>query len=176
MARQVALLRGVNVGARKVAMAKLRELFAELGFTDIKTYVNSGNVVFSGRKATAKRIEDAIAAEYGFDVPVVLRTRDELAEVVAANPLAERATNLSRYLVLFSGGGAIDAAKADGVALRQGEAYAIAGREAYLWLPDGIHDSPLAKGLSEKRLGVAPLTGRNWRTVEKLLELCDAGG
>jgi uncharacterized protein (DUF1697 family) len=176
MARQVALLRGVNVGAKKVAMAKLRELFAELGFEDVKTYVNSGNVVFSGSRASGQEIEDAIAAEYGFDVPVVLRTRDELAEVVAGNPLGGRATNLSRYLVLFSGGGPIDAARAEGVTVGKGEAYEIVGREAYLWLPDGVHASPLAKGMSEKRLGVAPLTGRNWRTVEKLLELCDAGG
>ncbi|WCB94720.1 hypothetical protein DSM104299_03459 [Baekduia alba] len=176
MARQIALLRGVNVGAKKVAMAKLREIFAELGFTDVKTYVNSGNVVFSGRKASVKKIEAAIAAEFGFDVPVVIRTRDELAAVAEANPLAQVATNASRYLVLFSGGGAIDAAKAEGVTVGKGEAYEIVGREAYLWLPDGIHASPLVKGLTEKRLGVAPLTGRNWRTVEKLLALADADG
>ena len=174
MARQIALLRGINVGgSKKVAMATLRELFAELGFTDVKTYVNSGNVVFSGREATAREIEEAIAATFGFDVAVVLRTRDELAAVVAANPLGDRATNPSRYLVLFSGGGPIDVARADGVVPGEGESYEIVGREAYLWLPDGVHASPLAKGLTEKRLGVAPLTARNWRTVEKLLALCD---
>jgi uncharacterized protein (DUF1697 family) len=174
MARQIALLRGVNVGAKKVAMAQLREVFAELGFDDIKTYVNSGNVVFSGRKASVKKVEAAIAAQFGFDVPVVIRTRDELAQVVEANPLGDVATNASRYLVLFSGGGAIDARKAEGVTAGKGESYKIVGSEAYLWLPDGIHASPLAKGLTEKRLGVAPLTGRNWRTCEKLLEIADA--
>jgi uncharacterized protein (DUF1697 family) len=174
MARQIALLRGVNVGAKKVAMAQLREVFAALGFSDIKTYVNSGNVVFSGRKASVRKVEAAIAAEFGFDVPVVIRTRDELAKVVETNPLRDVATNASRYLVLFSGGGAIDAAKADGVTVGKGESYKIVGDEAYLWLPDGIHTSPLVKGLTEKRLGVAPLTGRNWRTCEKLLEIADA--
>jgi uncharacterized protein (DUF1697 family) len=173
MARQIALLRGINVGAKKVAMARLRELFAELGYADVKTYVNSGNVVFSGRKANAKKIEAAIEAEYGFDVAVVIRTRDELAAVVAANPLREVASNASRYLVLFSGGGDIDAAKAEGVKPGKGEQFAIVGSEAYLWLPHGVHASPLVKALNEKRLGVT-LTGRNWRTVQKLLELADA--
>ena len=174
MARQIALLRGVNVGAKKVAMASLREVFAELGFTDIKTYVNSGNVVFSGRSASVNKVEAAIEAAFGFDVPVVIRTAAELAKVVETNPLAAVATNASRYLVLFSGGGTIDARKAEGVAVGKGESYEIVGSEAYLWLPDGIHASPLVKGLTEKRLGVAPLTGRNWRTCEKLLALADA--
>jgi uncharacterized protein (DUF1697 family) len=175
MARQIALLRGINVGkSTKVGMAPLRELFAELGHTDIKTYINSGNVVFGGRKANVKKVEAALTDRFGFAIPVVVRTRDEIAAVVDANPLAEIATNASRYLVLFSGGGPIDASKAEGVAVGSGESYTIVGSEAYMWLPDGVHASPLAKGLSEKRLGVAPLTGRNWRTVEKLLALADA--
>ncbi|HEY6761386.1 MAG TPA: DUF1697 domain-containing protein [Baekduia sp.] len=174
MARQIALLRGINVGgSKKVEMARLRDVFAGLGHSDVKTYVNSGNVVFSGRRTTAAKVEAAIAQEFGFDIPVVLRTRDELAAVVAANPLRDVAANPSRYLVLFSGGGAIDPAKAEGVTGGEGESYKIVGHEAYLWLPDGIHASPLVKGLTEKRLGVAPLTGRNWRTVEKLLALAD---
>src|SRR3954464_12030086 len=102
MPRQVALLRGVNVGpTTRVAMASLREVFAELGFSDIKTYVNSGNVVFSGRKAGLTKVEKAIAAMCGWEVPVVLRTQDELAAVLEANPLGEIAHNASRYLVLF---------------------------------------------------------------------------
>jgi uncharacterized protein (DUF1697 family) len=176
MPRQIALLRGVNVGpTTKVGMAPLREVFAALGFTDIKTYVNSGNVVFGGRKASVAKVEQAIAAEFGFDVPVVLRTRDELAGVVAANPLADTASNASRYLVLF-GDGEIDperAADLDADALAP-EVFAIRGREAYLWLPGGVHQSKLARAMSEKRFGVR-LTGRNWRTVEKLLALADAG-
>jgi uncharacterized protein (DUF1697 family) len=176
MPRQIALLRGVNVGpTTKVGMAPLREVFASLGFTDIKTYVNSGNVVFSGRKASVAKVEQAIAAEFGFDVPVVLRTRDDLADVVAANPLAETAGNASRYLVLFADG-KIDPERAEDIdaeALAP-EVFAIRGREAYLWLPGGIHKSKLARAMSEKRFGVR-LTGRNWRTVEKLLALADSG-
>lgn len=170
MPRQIALLRGVNVGgSKKVAMATLRELFAELGLTEIKTYVNSGNVVFSGRKTGAPKLERAIAERFGFDVPVIVRTRDELADVAAANPLGDVSTNASRYLVLFADK-AIDAAKADDVEPGAGERFVIRGREAYLWLPDGVHASPLAKAMNEKRFGVR-LTGRNWRTVENLLKL-----
>jgi uncharacterized protein (DUF1697 family) len=177
MPRQIALLRGVNVGpTTKVGMAPLRAVFAGLGFSEIKTYVNSGNVVFSGKKASAKKIEAAIAKELGFDGPVVLRTRDELAGVVAANPLAAIADNPARYLVLFSGGATIDAervADVDRDALKP-EVFAIRGSEAYLWLPGGVQSSKLVKAISEKRLGVT-LTGRNWRTVEKLLALADGG-
>jgi uncharacterized protein (DUF1697 family) len=172
MPRQIALLRGVNVGpTTKVGMAPLREVFEQLGFTDVKTYVNSGNVAFSGRKASVAKIEQAIAAMCGWDVPVVLRTQDELAAVLQANPLGAIATNLSRYLVLFADA-PIDAGKAadlDPAALAP-EAFAIHGREAYLWLPNGVQRSPLTKAMNEKRFGVR-LTGRNFRTVEKLASL-----
>jgi uncharacterized protein (DUF1697 family) len=178
MARQIALLRGINVGGnKKVPMARLREVFTDdLGLTDVKTYVNSGNVVFGGRKTGAAKIEKAIAAAFGFDVAVVTRTRDELAAVIEANPLAAVADNPARYMVLFSGDGAIDAkrvADADRDALKP-EVFAIRGSEAYLWLPNGVQNAKLLKTVNEKRLGVT-LTGRNWRTVGKLLELADAG-
>jgi uncharacterized protein (DUF1697 family) len=177
VARQIALLRGINVGGnKKVAMARLREVFTDdLGLTDVKTYVNSGNVVFGGSKTSAAKIERAIAEAFGFDVTVVTRTRDEIADVVAANPLAKVADNLARYLVLFSGGGPINAelvADVDRDELKP-EVFAIRGSEAYLWLPGGVQSSKLLKTINEKRLGVT-LTGRNWRTVEKLLELADA--
>lgn len=172
MPRQIALLRGVNVGpTTRVGMAPLREVFAGLGFTDIKTYVNSGNVVFDGSKASVAKVEAAIAAEFGFDVPVVLRTQAEMADVLAANPLDDVASNASRYLVLF-GDKPLDPARAedlDADALAP-EVFAIRGREAYLWLPNGVQNSKLAKAMSEKRFGVR-LTGRNFRTVEKLAAL-----
>jgi uncharacterized protein (DUF1697 family) len=172
MPRQIALLRGVNVGpTTKVGMAPLREVFAELGFTDIKTYVNSGNVVFDGRKASVAKVERAIAAEFGWEVPVVLRTQAELGAVLEHDPLSDVATNASRYLVLFADA-EVDARKAadlDADDLAP-EAFAIHGREAYLWLPNGVQSSPLAKAMNEKRFGVR-LTGRNFRTVEKLASL-----
>jgi uncharacterized protein (DUF1697 family) len=175
MARQIALLRGINVGkAKRVAMARLREVFAEQGLTDVKTYVNSGNVVFSGRKTSAARLEQAIEAAFGFEVAVVVRTRDEIADVLAANPLAKVATNASRHLVVFADRELDPASVADldRDALKP-DVFALRGREAYLWLPDGVHTSKLAKAMNDKKLG-ATVTARNWRTVEKLLEIADA--
>jgi uncharacterized protein (DUF1697 family) len=169
MARTVALLRGINVGGNKqVPMARLREVFADLGHTDVKTYVNSGNVVFGGRRASQRRIEDALEEAFGWRIPVVLRTRAELGAVLEADPLGAQATNPSRYLVSFSGSAdPLDASKMDGVEPGPNEAYAIIGREAYMWLPDGVQRSPLARAFVDRRFGVV-LTARNWRTVGKL--------
>ncbi|MFL5927583.1 MAG: DUF1697 domain-containing protein [Gaiellaceae bacterium] len=170
MARQIALLRGVNVGGnKKVEMAKLRAVVEELGHTDVRTYVNSGNVVFTGPKRAAKHLEQAIGDAFGFRVPVVLRTRDELAAVVDANPLREVATDAARHIVVFC-------AEEPVVSLDpqefEPERFVVRGREVYLWLPDGLARSELAKLLANKPLGTNS-TGRNWRTVEKLLALAD---
>ena len=92
--RQIALLRGINVGGNKrVEMARLRALMEDLGYSDVRTYVNSGNVVFSGPRRSERHLETAIAKTFGFEVPVVLRSRDELADVVAANPLRDVAND-----------------------------------------------------------------------------------
>ncbi len=180
MARQVALLRGINVGGRKkVAMARLRELMEELGYSEVRTYVNSGNVVFSGPEQppleVARRLEEQLATTFGFDIAVVVRSREELAETVRANPLGAIATDPARHLVLFL---AVEP-EADRVpeldtAEIAPEAFHLLGREIHLWCPDGVNDSPLAKQMSEKRLGVTA-TARNWRTVEKLLALAEEG-
>jgi len=171
MPRQIALLRGVNVGGnKKVPMARLRALLEELGYRDVRTYVNSGNVVFSGPRRAAKQLEAALAKTFGFDVPVVLRTRDELAAVLQANPLRKVATDSAKHLVVFCSEKASTDLDAKDFAP---ETFVVRGREVYLWLPGGIGTSPLAKVLANKPLGSGS-TARNWRTVEKLLELADA--
>jgi uncharacterized protein (DUF1697 family) len=170
MPRQIALLRGINVGGNKrVEMARLRALMEELGHRDVRTYVNSGNVVFSGRPRSERQLEAALAETFGFDVPVVLRSRDELADIVRANPLREIATDPAKHLVVFC---AADAATDLDPADFAPETFRVRGREVYLWAPGGIGTSPLAKALANKSLGDKS-TARNWRTVEKLLELAD---
>jgi uncharacterized protein (DUF1697 family) len=171
--RQIALLRGVNVGGnKKVEMARLRKLLEELGYRDVRTYVNSGNVVFTGPRTSEKRLEAAIADEFGFEVPVILRSRDELAAVLRANPLRKIATDPAKHLVVFCGAkAAVELDPADFVP----ETFHVRGREVYLWAPGGIGDSPLAKQLAAKPIG-AKSTARNWRTVEKLLALADEAG
>jgi len=168
--RQIALLRGVNVGGnKKVPMARLRELMEELGYSDVQTYVQSGNVVFSGRQRSEKHLESALEQTFGFPVPVVLRTRDELAKVVRANPFGRVATDPSKYVVVFCAEKAKVALEAADFAPEQ---FAVEGTEIYLWLPAGMAGSELAKLLAAKPIGTKS-TARNWRTVETLLVLAD---
>jgi uncharacterized protein (DUF1697 family) len=170
--RQVALLRGINVGGNKrVEMARLRALLEELGYRDVRTYVNSGNVVFTGPRRSERHLEAAIAKTFGFEVPVVLRSRDELADVVQANPLRDVANDPAKHLVVFC---AAEAATELDPADFAPETFLIRGREIYLWAPGGIGTSELAKQLATKSLGDKS-TARNWRTVEKLLALADEG-
>jgi uncharacterized protein (DUF1697 family) len=178
MARQIALLRGINVGGhRKVPMAQLRELMVRLGHRDVRTHVQSGNVVFTGpdqpQAEVAQQLEGELKATFGFEVSVVIRSRDELADVIRANPLRSVATDPARHLVLFLDA-PVEPERLAGIdpADFAPEAFRVGGREIFLWAPEGVRDSRLVKALSEKRLGVTA-TARNWRTVEKLLVLAD---
>ena len=180
MARQIALLRGINVGGhKKVPMARLRELMGELGYADVRTYVQSGNVVFTSPdrpdEETARVLEQQLEAAFGFEIAVVIRSRDELTAVAEANPLHEIAVDPARYHVLFLS----EAVAPERLADLEPAEFApdvlhLRGREIYLWTPEGMHDSRLAKALTPKRLGVTA-TARNWRTVEKLLALAGDG-
>ena len=176
--RQIALLRGVNLARnRRLAMADLRRVLDELGYEDARTHGQSGNAVLtSGKSAAAvkKELEAAIAAELALETEVFVRTRAELARVIARDPLADVVGNPSRYQVSFLAG------KPSARAVRELEAADVApervvvsGREVYAWHPNGLQRSPLAKLLSEQRLGVSA-TARNWNTVTKLLALADA--
>lgn len=182
MARLVALLRGINVGGhRKVPMARLREVLEAAGFEDVRTYVQSGNVALTAppkRSAASvgRGIEAAIEQAFGFDVTVVIRTRDEIAELIEADPLGDVATDPTYRIVVFLAA-ELDPRRLADVEPEQfaPEAFALRDREIVMWAPNGQRDSRLVKALSEQRTGVAG-TARNWRTVEKLLELADGGG
>lgn len=179
MQRQIALLRGVNLGPnRRLAMADLRALLASLGYDDAVTHLQSGNVVLTTGKTPAKlkrELEQQIAAELGLQTEVFVRTRNELADVVARDPLGAVVDNPSRYLVSFLAGkpGAALVREITDLDLSP-ERVVFDGREVYSWHPNGIHDSKLAKLLGTKRLGVSA-TARNWNTVTKLLALADGG-
>ena len=177
----IALLRGINVGgARRVAMAPLRELVAGLGYDRVRTYVQSGNVVFDagGRAedgdAVAARLGAAVADAFGFAVDVVVRSRDELAAVVAANPFPAADAAPTRLHVIFCDRPIDPDAALAGLDLAAfaPDACAIAGREAYVWTPDGFGRSKLAEQLGRRPLAAAA-TARNWRTVQRLLALAD---
>ncbi len=152
-------------------MGELRELLEGQGFKGVRTHLQSGNVVLSSPLAARKleaQLERQLAAGLGMDVRVLVRTRAELAKVVALDPLRKVATNPSRYLVVFL------SKKPQAEAARELEAagVVVGGRELYAWHPDGVQRSPLAKLLDDKRLGVVS-TARNWNTVTKLLQLLD---
>jgi uncharacterized protein (DUF1697 family) len=178
--RHVLLLRGINLGPnRRVPMADLRALLAEAGYEDVRTYVQSGNIVLTPREEKPAELETevqrVISERFGLDVPVVGRTRDELAKVVAVNPLEDVADNPKRYQVSFLSG----PLSAEAVQRLQGlvvepEALVIDGREIYAWHPAGVARSKLWNGLAGTGLGVTA-TARNWTTVTTLLQMADEG-
>jgi uncharacterized protein (DUF1697 family) len=172
MARLVALLRGINLGSkRRVAMADLRELMTELGYEDVRTVLQSGNIVYTGAKAKAREtLETALQDRYGFKVDVVLRTMEELHEVVNDEPFGDAVDNLTRYFVVFH------PSKPNAAALKALEAQDFApdpfkagGRELYAWCPEGMQNSALMRALGKPGLAETA-TVRNMSTVKKLLE------
>jgi len=175
--RYVALLRGINVGkAHQLGMPRLSELLTARGHANVRTHLRSGNVVLDSPLDEAGLVGDlekAIEKEFGFAVPVVVRTGAEIAAVIAGDPLATVATDPARYLVTFLP----EAPAPDRVdtlpPVAGGGEYLVRGRELYLWLPDGIANTPLAAWKWDRLLGVAG-TGRNWNTVTKLGELSAA--
>lgn len=159
-------------------MADLRTLCERLGHEDVKTHVQSGNVVLTAGGSpedVARGLEEAIAAELGIETDVVVRTRDELADVVQRNPLPDAVEDPQRFQVSFLSG------EPDRAFVREleqqdfaPEQFAVSGREIYAWHPDGMQRSKLARALGDKRLGVIA-TARNWNTVTKLLAMADDG-
>jgi uncharacterized protein (DUF1697 family) len=178
MTRYVALLRAVNLGSRnKVSMADLRALFAALGFEDVSTYVQSGNVVFRGRGTAASAtaaIEDRLRGQLALDVRVLVRTGAQLAKLVDANPFAAPDVDPASLHVTFLADKPA-AARVRGLdpARSEPDEFRVAGRDVYLRCPNGYGRSKLTNAYFEKGLGVAATT-RNWRTVTKLAELARA--
>ena len=179
MTRHIALLRGINVGpTRRVAMADPRALCERLGHEDVRTYVQSGNVVLTAEGSPPeieRELKKAIAAELGVETDVVVRTRDELADVIERNPLPDAVADPKRYQISFLSD-APEAAYLRELEERDfaPEQWAASGREIYAWHTEGIQRAKLARALADKRLGVMA-TVRNWNTVTKLLEMADQG-
>jgi uncharacterized protein (DUF1697 family) len=170
--RHVALLRGINVGrAKRIAMADLRIVVAGLGYLDVRTLLNSGNVVFSvpdrSRGDPAARIQHAISAHLGVSSKVTVLTGAELETIVAGNPLAKSATDPSRLLLT------VLTNPSDGARLTpltqqdwSPEVLALGARVAYQWCPDGMLESRLVQAVG--RIVGDGATTRNWATMTKL--------
>ena len=178
MTRYALLLRGINVGrAHRVAMADLRELLEAQGHREVRTLLNSGNVVLDATPPPdelARSVEQALEQRFGFAIGTVVRTAQELLDVVAKDPLGAVATDPTRYVVSFFAeqvpAGLVD--QLDAVDPADDE-YVVDGRELHLWCPHGQLQSPLNAVLGKHRGGPVG-TARNWATVGKIADLLRA--
>ncbi|MFH8370809.1 DUF1697 domain-containing protein [Streptomyces sp. NPDC018031] len=180
MTAQIALLRGINVGGHaRFPMDRQREVMHGLGYREVTVHLQTGNLVFADPgtppEETARRIEDGIAAELNVPVPVTVRTRDELAATVAANPYPRAAAEPKTLHVVFLSGVPADTSGLDAIDPDRyaPDRFRLTGREIYLWCPDGIGRSKLAAKITGLRLGDVTATARNWNTVTRLLALAD---
>lgn len=170
----VALLRGINVGgATTLPMSDLRRVATDLGYADVATYIQSGNLLLRTPCAPAtvgRDLAEAIAALGGVAPTVIVRTSAELAEVVAGNPFLERGEDPARCHVLFTEGPASRAVSGLDPETYHPEEAVAGGSVLYLFLPNGVGRSPLATELTKAKVG----TIRSWRTLTKLVELTQA--
>lgn len=181
--KYVALLRGINVGGNNmIKMETLRATFASIGFGNVKSYINSGNLVFDCRSPhvskgvlpdteLAKKVHDAILKEFGFDISVMVRSMPEIREIVANNPFEGQFESHKDVHVFFLNDKLTDEQRT--FLLEQGnenEILAIFDRHIICLLKIHILDSSVGKGFIDKKLKVAA-TARNWRTVRAISEM-----
>jgi uncharacterized protein (DUF1697 family) len=177
MKTYIALLRGINVsGQKKIKMADLRALLESLGFAEVQTYIQSGNVVF---KSSADdpgelivRIENAIQKKYDFHVPALVLDVEDIREALENNPFKERETDWLHFTFLA------EAPSQDRVAQLEAldyppEEFELGQRVVYLYLPKGYGRAKLNNNFLEQKLKVKATT-RNWKTTQKLLDLAGA--
>ena len=176
----VSILRGINVaGQKKILMSDLKTLYQSLQFKDVVTYIQSGNVVFKSdaklsNTEMAKKIEKAIDKKYGFHVPVIIRSKKELQNIISNNPfLKDKNIDIKKLHVTFLSDfpdktniesiGNIDFSP---------DQFIIKGKEIYLHIPVSYGETKLSNNFFEKKLKVTATT-RNWNTVNKLFEISD---
>lgn len=178
MTKYISILRGINVGGkRKILMADLKELYQSLGFENVITYIQSGNVIFEakekeGSRAFPKKIEEAILKEYGFEVPVIIRSVDEIKNIISINPfLKKEDVKIENLCVTFLS----DIPNEENLQKINAYNYSpdlfqIIDNNAFIFVAGKYHQSKLTNNFFEKKLVVSATT-RNWKTVKKLLEL-----
>ena len=168
----VSLLRAVNVaGQNMVKMSELAELYESLGFKDVRTYLQSGNVVFSHNSEdpaeAATKIEQALERRLGLDVTVCLRTSEEMGGVVAKNPFQHQKMIYITFLKAKPENVPMDKLNA---VRGPGEEFKVVDREVFLYLPNGSGRTKLSNSYLERMLRL-PATTRNWNTVTALAEM-----
>ena len=178
MAIYVSMLRGINVGANKrIKMDALRESFEALGFEQVKTFIQSGNVVYKGAKAStpalSSKIEKRLLDDFRFAVPVVTRTAEEIAGAIKNNSFAAaKGIDQAKLHVMFlSAAPTPDASSKFAALVAEPEQCCCLEKEIYLYLPNGVAESKLMKSPLDRILSVVTTT-RNWRTVNSLHQMC----
>ena len=177
----IALLRGINVGGKnRLPMKDLAAMFVDAGCEGVRTYIQSGNVVFRADPAVADevpaRISASIQSQFGYEITVVTRSAQDIEAVVRVNPFLERGAETDKLHVVFLA----DPPDADGVETLDPDRsppdeFTVRGREIYLHCPDGMARSKLTNAYFDSRLATVS-TMRNWKTVSKLLELASDAG
>ena len=181
MTRFVALLRGINVGGKnKLPMRDLAATFEAAGCTDVETYIQSGNVVYTttsdGAAQIPQTISQRIAEQFGLDVPVIVRSSAELDEVVAQNPfLAEGADTDALHVAFLAHPPRAEAVAALDPQRSPPDRFAVLGKEVYLCLPNGMARTKLTNAYFDRALSTIS-TMRNWRTVLTLAQMASRSG
>jgi uncharacterized protein (DUF1697 family) len=176
MPTYISLLRGINVGGKRtVKIEELKRLYESFGLENVRTYIQSGNLVFCSRSEDegplARSIESEIRDELGLDVTVILRTREELEELIRRNPFMKsnpRETD-KLHVTFLSDTPDTETVVALDMTKTGRDRFKISGREVFLYCPNGYGRTKLTNNLFEKSLGVRATT-RNWATVNKLLD------
>lgn len=175
----ISILRGINVGQKKILMSDLKALYEGLKFKDVTTYIQSGNVIFkSDTKLSdqdiAYKIENAILKKYNFSVPVIIRSIEEIKNIIASNPfLKEKNTNIEKLHVTFLA----DIPETNFLEKIISydfapDKFTILGKEVFLYIPDSYGETKLSNKFFENKLKVSATT-RNWKTVNKLEEIAN---
>ena len=171
------MLRGINVsGQKKIKMDALKALYQSLGFSNIQTYIQSGNVVFESeiteQQVLTNKIETKLQEVYGYAVTVILRTPDEFQQIMANNPLAEESQEAGKTFYVTFLLNAPEQWPADEIekAKAPSDKIVITGKEIYFYCPGGYGKTKLSNNFLERKLKVAATT-RNWNTVNKLLDM-----
>ena len=176
MSKFIALLRGINVsGQKQIKMSELKTLFEEKGFQDVITYIQSGNVIFSAREKSNKKLEDkissAIKSKFSFDAQIIVLTPEAIGHVIQSNPFLKKKKDTEKLYVTFL----LENPSAENIKKLKAvdyspEEFIMDGSYIYLFVPNGYGNSKLNNNLFESKLKVFGTT-RNWKTVNKLFEL-----
>jgi uncharacterized protein (DUF1697 family) len=177
MTHYISILRGINVGGkRKILMADLKALYEKLGFSEVKTYIQSGNVIFKAQKQEghqlAQKISEAIEEKYGFEVPVIVRTKEEMERTLSANPFLNQEDTVIENLHLTFLSDLPVEEKLEKIKSidHSPDQFHIIRKDVFIFCSGKYHQTKLSNTFFEKKLKVNATT-RNWKTAKKLLEL-----